>query len=131
MGGSASTKLDPLRIPQIPMLLPQMLSELVLASIPAPLALGATVDWTEIELKQLIDTMYRCFMTEAIGGTLESGTTANYNALDGILGSRWHGRILHSKHWECLIRVSEGRAWLIGKCILHDGICLTRAIRKG
>jgi hypothetical protein len=39
------------------MLLPQMLSELVLASISAPLALGATDDWTEIELKQLIDSM--------------------------------------------------------------------------
>ncbi len=86
--GSASTKLDPLHIPQVPMLLPQMLSELVLASISTPLALGATIDWTEIELKQLIDSMNGSFMAETIRLTLESCRTAQCSALDGALESR-------------------------------------------
>ena len=79
------------------MLLPQMLSELVLASISAPLALGATIDWTEIELKQLVDSMNGCFMAETIRLTLESCRTAQCSALNKDLGLSWHGRmILHT-----------------------------------
>jgi hypothetical protein len=74
-----------------------MLGELVLASISAPLAFGATVDWTEIELKQLIDSMNSCFMADTIRLTLESCRTAQYSALDRDWSlSRYGRRGLHS-----------------------------------
>jgi hypothetical protein len=84
-------------MPQIPMLLPQMLGELVLTSISAPLALGATIDWTEIELKQLIDSMNGCFMAETIRLTLERCRTAQCSALDRDWSlSRYGRRGLHT-----------------------------------
>jgi hypothetical protein len=78
-----------------------MLGELVLASISAPLALGATIDWTEIELKQLIDSMNGCFMAETIRLTLESCRTAQCSALDGDWSLSRNGRRdLHTlTHW--------------------------------
>ena len=74
-----------------------MLGELVLAGISAPLALGATVDWTEVELKQLIDSMNSCFMAETIRLTLESCRTAQCSALDRDWSlSRYGRRGLHT-----------------------------------
>jgi hypothetical protein len=78
------------------MLLPQMLGELILPSIPRSLALRTTNDRAEIELKSLVDPVHCSFVPKTIGITFENSTTAESGALDVELGLRGHERNRHA-----------------------------------